>query len=57
MQQRGLAGPVRADQHGRRAGVERERERPENGRAAHGEAHVLEHDRQIAERRAHVQPA
>src|SRR6516165_7531706 len=56
-QQRGLAGAVRADQHGGRSGHKRKRDALEDRHAAGGEAHVFEHYRQIGDGRAHGHPA
>ncbi len=51
--QRGLAGAVRPDQHGRRAGPDVERHAIEDGHAAGGDGDVLETDRQIGGLGAH----
>src|SRR5262249_52048306 len=56
-QQRGLAGAVRPDQHGRRTGRERQRHAIQNSHRAGGEVHVGKYDRQVGERRAHDHPA
>src|SRR5712671_3856010 len=55
--QRALAGAVRADQHGRGAGVDLQRDAPDQGHVARQRRHTIEYERQIADGRSHAQPA
>src|SRR5262249_27588547 len=48
---------VRADQHRGRPSHQHKRDAVEDGHSAGGEAHVLKHNRQIGDRRAHGYPA